>query len=1051
MVSGWQAVHFQLIFQGRRQLQILWRFLSICRDSLATLIATRPSLIPLCSPFTLSCAVDANRKTHSMEVLAAIALSGNILQFAEFGIKLLRSSAELYSKEELGDVEILKGSITRMRSIANEKISQCKEFEEKFRLAYSGEPLPEILRNDALILDLCSQCLDITQDLQLTLQKLGLPAYSPSRGWQSFLAAVRSVLSEQEIASRVARLEEVKNTLTSAVLSSLSSKVDFVLIQQSKHFKELSEENQKIVSTLLHIEGSLTTDLRSQVSALSLLLSRLETVVIHQPSARIAAPDLEPMGNKRLSVDSGTSQAEGTLRREVTKSLLDMLAFNAIRDRFEVITEAHKKTFNWIFQMSAPLINPGVGDGDEEQPASFTTWLTEQPGIYWINGKAASGKSTLMKHIVSHPDTGRLLRSWVENAADTASNLRVASFFFWASGTKEQRSQAGLLRSILYELLVQDPELVPTVFPKQWSTLYSRSLGFNFDWDDGAGMPSSSAFLDQKFSWPLSQLEAALQTLVRQTQIPRKTCLFVDGLDEYEGDDGEIAALFAQITEGNDRVKCCVSSRPHKAFLNAFSNVRSLRLQDLTYPDIQQYVSDKLVADARMRQLAASHPSDVRSLIKEIVSSASGVFLWVRLVVASLLRGLGNDDGIDDLQARLRVLPKDLESLYRHMLLQVDEVYEQEASRIFLIVGAATSPRWDDWAGVIPLTALTLSFAVEDHQSLALTAPMHFIKQTEVVSRSRVLISKLGTRCGGLLEATNKRVGYDKAAVGFMHRTVKDFLQRPENQTFLHGRAAAKKAGRPFSPDFAILKSVVLSLKAQPGPIRGVNDFADSLLNVGILHARRVEFDFISCPEAAPLPDQASPIIDELIKAGHRWAKFYSPTWPVFHPGCTAYTVAVECGLHRYLGYLLEKDNIVQSRAREKDGKRSLLTVSMTMGGRYRNPRVVETLVEFGADAEQALGFITNYLLRERYVVTPDEDPNGDGKQELLAASRSLLLKVLPLQQRPAKMPDLSFLRGYPGDWEEVLRLAESIRQTARKRRRWIGLRGVLRGRRWLG
>jgi hypothetical protein len=80
--------------------------------------------------------------------------------------------------------------------------------------------------------------------------------------------------------------------------------------------------------------------------------------------------------------------------------------------------------------------------------------------LYWINGEAASGKSTLMKYIVAHPTTSRELDRWAVKMAD-APRLRVASFSFWAGGTREQRSQSGLLRSILYELLLQEPRLVP--------------------------------------------------------------------------------------------------------------------------------------------------------------------------------------------------------------------------------------------------------------------------------------------------------------------------------------------------------------------------------------------------------------------------------------------------------------------------------------------------------------------------------------------------------------------------------------------------------------
>lgn len=270
-------------------------------------------------------------------------------------------------------------------------------------------------------------------------------------------------------------------------LTASSAKVDFILIQQSTQFKALSDENQKLVSALLHVQENIATDLRSQLSALSLLLSRAE--------AQRVAVDGGP-GNQTPALNSALgsfSVTEKQLRLEVTKKVLNMLAFDSIRDRFEGIDEAHENTFGWIFQHSTPTMM-----GDEAQvPASFTKWLAEQPGVYWINGKAASGKSTLMKYILAHPDTPRHLSSWAASA-DPADSLRLlfASFFFWASGTKEQRSQSGLLRSILYELLIQEPKLVPAVFPEQWSSLYSNSMGFTFDFH-ATNMPSPSVLDSQ--------------------------------------------------------------------------------------------------------------------------------------------------------------------------------------------------------------------------------------------------------------------------------------------------------------------------------------------------------------------------------------------------------------------------------------------------------------------------------------------------------------------------------------------------------------------------
>lgn len=247
----------------------------------------------------------------------------------------------------------------------------------------------------------------------------------------------------------------------------------------------MSNENQAIVSALLDSQERTMTDFKSQISALSLLLSRAEVVISqHKTSMRHLVADamqplLGPQWKSGENMLSKIRNEELQLRREVTQTILDSLAFESIQDRFEGIEEAHEETFSWIFQPDRQL---SVAE-DDVQPASFTKWLEEQSGVYWVNGKAASGKSTLMKYILAHSDTQRLLQRWADSS-ETSGALRFASFFFWASGTKEQRSQTGLLRSILYELLVQEPDLVPVLFPKQWSIRYTGALGFIFENDE---------------------------------------------------------------------------------------------------------------------------------------------------------------------------------------------------------------------------------------------------------------------------------------------------------------------------------------------------------------------------------------------------------------------------------------------------------------------------------------------------------------------------------------------------------------------------------------
>ena len=102
------------------------------------------------------------------------------------------------------------------------------------------------------------------------------------------------------------------------------------------------------------------------------------------------------------------------------------------------------------------------------------------------------------------------------------------------------------------------------------------------------------------------------------------------------------------------------------------------------------------------------------------MTKADGVFLWVRLVVESLLRGLGNRDSIADLQRRLRLLHSDLEALYKIMFRQIDPFYLAESSCIFQLVRIALDlgarSETISRRGRQPLSTLELSFAISANE-----------------------------------------------------------------------------------------------------------------------------------------------------------------------------------------------------------------------------------------------------------------------------------------------------------------------------------------------
>lgn len=133
---------------------------------------------------------------------------------------------------------------------------------------------------------------------------------------------------------------------------------------------------------------------------------------------------------------------------------------------------------------------------------------------------------------------------------------------------------------------------MPIVLPWQWAKRYSR-------------LASDKPILADQIrdDWSISRLKEAFAKLCEQRIVKMKVCIFLDGLDEYEGDYELIAEFFHEITTSSPNIKICVSSRPLLVFEDIFSGLPSLRLQDLTFQDIKFYVSDNLSKHRRIRQL----------------------------------------------------------------------------------------------------------------------------------------------------------------------------------------------------------------------------------------------------------------------------------------------------------------------------------------------------------------------------------------------------------------------------------------------------------------
>lgn len=420
-------------------------------------------------------------------------------------------------------------------------------------------------------------------------------------------------------------------------------------------------------------------------------------------------------------------------RRTYERLMLRSFQYNTLYDREHNVKNAHRKTLRWVFS-----------ENDRERHAydSLQDWLKSSEQVYWITGKPGSGKTTLMKFIASTLKSE--MKSLDLSDQYCSQSYIMASFYFWALGPEIQASKEGLYRTLIYQLLSQRPDTIPLVSPERWERLCLFGE------------------IPQRFEE--SELRHSLGSALSVLTSKEKVCVFVDGLDEFAGDCDDLVAYFKELVETYP-IKLCVASRPWEVFRDALQDKPKLQMEDLTHNDIQGYVTCRLQDDPNFDKFQRSEPEFAQNIIEVILDKAQGVFLWVELVVSSLIVGLRSGDRISDLQRRLDRLPQNLEGLFDRIIRDLDSEYMEQAIQYLRVMEACQDAP----------SAVLFSFADEDPEISVSLQPNHFDRE-RIDERVENLRKRLNTRLKGLLEIGKRRT-HARDSLGDLLARAKDHAE----------------------------------------------------------------------------------------------------------------------------------------------------------------------------------------------------------------------------------------------------------------------------------
>ncbi|KAL6717824.1 hypothetical protein ACLMJK_003909 [Lecanora helva] len=923
-----------------------------------------------------------------LDPLSSFAIACNILQVIEVGTKVLSKAADyrgadngvLSEQRDLRDVLQSLNSLNHdlQLSIQPQGIS-AKQTPEEIHLSGAN-----------------NLCLRLSYELIALLDRLKLK--DRHSVFDSLRLSIKTLWHSDKMDTMNKSLSQARDNLNIAFLVYMNSRQATRSSQD-----ELLRTTTRVESSIVHAINSTSDSLQSEIKSLEEKLTGIDLDSTQEIVTQFAAShhDLLKLLSDRIDMilamqtefqaSSDENESAAALQR-----ILDSLRFPQFGERRDQIAKAFNETYEWFLERE----KPATRNWD-----NFVSWLGDPSPIhriYWVSGKIGAGKTTLLRFLEDNLSITKHMLPWAEK-----TTVVRASCFFWTSGNQLQKSISGLLRTLLVQLFEQTPNLISrVVHPKKWQTA-RLGVAHTIDWTD-------------------SELHDCLREYILHVTRRSKVFLLVDGLDEFDGTDEAREDLLDLLVTlpSSDRVKLCLSSRPWNIFRDALGSFPQVKLENLTQNDIRSYIQQRLYGNGRFQRLIGYDARAGAELVAKLVGKAAGVFLWVRLVMQELLKGLRDGDSYQVLLRKVDEVPADLDDYFMRLIDLIEPQYRTEASR-FLQIALYQE---EEFISLHSHSLLDFSFIEETDPSFAFQDFYDFhdldFLGDALAFRLESTLRKLNSRCLGLLELgpshrhsrLQELEGYvdkgddlgsiadmysSKIALGdvqfvdeakvyatarssvtFLHRSLRDFLLTSKTQDLLHRYTTGPFDARLFCQSARFAQLVALNKsEIDLDATVGLASYLLCTLTTSELRESSV---------AVTIATKLQPVIEDMTRFDFKQREelsgwYICPSLDSWEYECSSFlTLAIDFGLYPYVRLHLTPESI-----RTKEGRPILdyllrprfprWHTNISVGNPLRDTSFIDAALSFGANPNQTYRRVSIWALFLCFIADRLSTEGSDG------------------------------------------------------------------------